>query len=182
MLVVAFTTYTYAGTFEPDIGSYSVVAKIKADNNYIYVCRKASGSQIVYENICSKDEIPIKDGKIYISSYSFLNALLWVLFFISALFLIIGTLIGRNDDDIGWELEHFWEEALSTLIYCEEEDGKFYYLALGRLIEKRDSQISRRYRATSELNLKSFRDLYRCPKYKTKKEKRENVLNKIGIK
>lgn len=36
-------------------------------------------------------------------------------------------------------------------------------------------------RPTSELNLKTFRDLYRCPKYKTKKERREQLLNKIGI-
>jgi hypothetical protein len=68
------------------------------------------------------------------------------------------------------------------LIYCEEEDGFFYYFALGRLISKRDTQISRYYKPNRELKINGFRDLFICPKYQTKKSKRETLLNKIGIK
>lgn len=171
----------YAGTFKPDVQEYNVATTVRVDSDYVYVCKTISENKIKYENVWSQSPIPVKDGKIYVSSYAFLNGLMWFLFAILAVILVVGTIIGRNDDDIGWELEDCWEEALSTLIYCEEEDGKYYYFALGRLIDKRDNQISRRTRPTSELNLKTFRDLYRCPKYKTKKERREQLLNKIGI-
>ena len=68
------------------------------------------------------------------------------------------------------------------MIYCEEENGNFYYFALGRLIDKRNKQVSRSYSITRELGIDGFRDLYRCPKYQTKTQKRETLLNKIGIK
>jgi hypothetical protein len=62
------------------------------------------------------------------------------------------------------------------------KNSVFYYFALGRLIEKRNNQISRHYNANRELKIGGFRDLYRCPKYQTKKQKRETLLNNIGIK
>lgn len=181
LIIGAVLTFMYAGTFKPDVQEYNVATTVRVDSDYVYVCKTISENKIKYENVWSQSPIPVKDGKIYVSSYAFLNGLMWFLFAILAIILVVGTIIGRNDDDIGWELEDCWEEALSTLICCEEEDGKYYYFALGRLIDKRDNQISRRMRPTSELNLKTFRDLYRCPKYKTKKERREQLLNKIGI-
>ena len=180
-LTAAITTFIYAGTFEDDVNSYDVATVVKVDSNYIYVCRTIHDGQIKYENIWNEKEIPIKDGKIYISSYSFANGFIWVVFGISSLILIIGTIIGRNDDDIGWEIGECWDEAFSTLIYCEEENGEFYYFALGRLISKRDRQVSRNYHITSELKINGFRELYRCPKYQTKTQRRETLLNKIGI-
>jgi hypothetical protein len=113
-------------------------------------------------------------------SYNGFNILFWVLFGILTVILIICTFV--NDDDIGWEIEDSWITAFTTLIYCEEENGYFYYFALGRLISKTDKQISRSYRMTSELHIDGFRDLYRCPKFQTKTQKRETLLNKIGIK
>ena len=154
---------------------------VKVDSNYIYVCRTIHDGQIKYENIWNEKEIPIKDGKIYISSYSFANGFIWVVFGISSLILIIGTIIGRNDDDIGWEIGECWDEAFSTLIYCEEENGEFYYFALGRLISKRDRQVSRNYHITSELKINGFRELYRCPKYQTKTQRKETLLNKYNL-
>ena len=180
-LTAAIITFIYAGTFEDDVNSYDVATVVKVDSNYIYVFRIIHDGQIKYENIWNEKEIPIKDGKIYISSYSFANGFMWVVFGISSLILIIGTIIGRDDDDIGWEIGECWDEAFSTLIYCQEENGEFYYLALGRLISKRDRPVSRSYHITSELKINGFRELYRCPKYQTKTQRRETLLNKIGI-
>lgn len=180
-LVVAIITFMFAGTFKDDVSSYDVATVVKVDNNYVYVCRTIHDNKIEYENIWDVKEMPIKDGKIYISSYSFANGFLWVIFSILTIILVIATIIGRNDDDIGWELEDCWGEAFCTLIYCEEEDGYFYYFALGRLISKTDRQVNRRYSITNELRIEGFRDLYRCPKYQTKTQRRETLLNKIGI-
>ena len=180
-VIGAITTFMFAGTFKDDVDSYDVAGVVKVDNNYVYVCRTIHDNKIKYENVWDVKEIPIKDGKINVSSYSFANGFLWVIFSILIILLIVSTIIGRNDDDIGWELEDAWKEAFSTLIYCEEENGYFYYFALGRLISKRDRQISRSYVAAKELNIDGFRDLYRCPKYQTKTQRRETLLNKIGI-
>lgn len=180
-LIGAITAFTFAGTFEDDVNSYDVATVVKIDNRYVYVCRTIHDNQVEYENIWDKKEIPIKDGKIYISSYSFANGFLWVVFVILSLILIIVSIIGRNEEDIGWELEDCWDGAFSTLIYCEEENGEFYYFALGRLISKTDRQVNRRYKITNELRIDGFRDLYRCPKYQTKTQRRETLLSKIGI-
>jgi hypothetical protein len=180
-IIGAITTFMFAGTFKDDVDSYDVASVVKVDNNYVYVCRTIHDNKIKYENVWDVKEIPIKEGKIYISSYSFANGFLWVIFSILIIILIIATIIGKNDDDVGWELEDAWKEAFSTLIYCEEENGYFYYFALGRLISKRDRQIGRNYRITHELAIDGFRDLYRCPEYQTKTQRRETLLNKIGI-
>lgn len=180
-LIFAILTFTYAGTFKDDVDSYNVATVVKVDNNYVYVCKTIHDNQIKYENIWDDKEIPMKDGKIYVSSYSFTNGFLWVIFGVLSILLIAATLMGLNDDDLGWELEDCWYEAFGTLIYCEEENGKFYYFALGRLISERDRQVSRSYKITRELSIGGFRDLYRCPKYQTKTQRRETLLNKIGI-
>ena len=180
-VIGAITTFMFAGTFKDDVDSYDVASVVKVDNNYVYVCRTIHDNKIKYENVWDVKEIPIKEGKIYISSYSFANGFLWVIFSILTIVLIVSTIIGKNDDDIGWELEDAWKEAFSILIYFEEENGYFYYFALGRLISKRDRQISRGYRAAHELSISGFRDLYRCPEYQTKTQRRETLLNKIGI-
>lgn len=180
-IIAAITAFMFAGTFKDDVDSYDVAGVVKVDNNYVYVCKTIHDNKIKYENFWDVKEIPIKEGKIYISSYSFANGFLWVIFSILTIVLIVATLIGRSDDVIGWELEDAWKEAFCTLIYCEEENGYFYYFALDRLISKTDRQIGRNYRITHELGIDGFRDLYRCPKYQTKTQRRETLLNKIGI-
>jgi len=180
-LIGTIVFFFNAGNVPNSVDSYNVVGQVKIDNNYIYICRTVSEAQIKYENIWDSKEMPVKDGKIYISSYSNANVLLWIGFGVCLIFVVIATLIGMNDDDVGWELEDAWKSAFETLIYCEEENGIYYYFALGRLIEKRDRQAPRNYGICTELRISGFRELYRCPKYQTKTQRRETLLNKIGI-
>ncbi len=182
ILLGAIISFMFAGTFKDDVDEYDVAASVKIDGNYVYICRTIHDNQVKYENIWDKKEIPVKDGKIFVNSYSFANGFMWFIFSILSIILIVVSIMGKNDDDIGWELEDCWKEAFCTLIYCEEENGNFYYFALGRLIDKRNKQVSRSYSITRELGIDGFRDLYRCPKYQTKTQKRETLLNKIGIK
>jgi len=180
-VVVSIISFHYAGTFPDTTDTYNVVTETKVENTYIYVCRTISDNQIKYENIWQEGKpIEVKNGVIASKSYSGFNILFWIIFSISTLLVVIASLF-MGDTDVSWELEEAWKEAFSTLIYCEEENGKFYYFALGRLISKRDRQISRGYRAAQELSISGFRDLYRCPKYQTKTQRRETLLNKIGI-
>lgn len=180
-VAAAIVTFNYAGTFPPSTDTYHVVAETKVENTYIYVCETISENEVHYENVWQEGKpLVVKNGVVSISSYNGFNIFFWILFGISTVIIIICTFI--NDEDAGWEIEDSWERAFSTLIYCEEENGEFYYFALGRLISKRDKQVNRRYNITNELSIYGFRDLYRCPKYQTKTQRRETLLNKIGIK
>jgi hypothetical protein len=182
-VAAAITFFSFAGTIPNSHDKYHIVAETKVENTYIYIYETIGDNKIKYENIWSEGKpLVVKNGFISIESYSDGNYLLWGLFVIITVILIIAFFVGLGDDDIAWEIEDSWEEAFCSLIYCEEEDGFFYYFALGRLISKRDTQISRYYKPNRELKINGFRDLFICPKYQTKKSKRETLLNKIGIK
>jgi hypothetical protein len=181
-LIVAIIGFHYAGTFPDSIETYNVVAETKVENTYIYVYETISDNKVKYNNIWQEGKpFTVKDGVIKLPSYNDFNVLFWILFGVPVVVLVIAAFVGIGDDDIGWGLEDAWKEAFSTLIYCEEENGIYYYFALGRLISKRDRQISTYYNACRELSIDGFRSLYRCPKYQTKTQRRETLLNKIGI-
>lgn len=180
LLVSSIVCFNLAGDFPDTIDTYKIINETKVENTHIYFYKTISDNKIEYDIITAENPIKMVNGEIRISSYNGFNVLFWILFSISTLILVVATFI--NDDDVGWELEDAWKEAFGTLIYCEEENGEYYYFALGRLIEKRNQQVSRRYSITSELRIDGFRELYRCPKYQTKTQRRETLLNKIGIK
>ena len=85
------------------------------------------------------------------------------------------------DDNWGWEFSDCWSDSYKTLIYCEIEDGKYYYFALGRLLSIRDYLIDQSYSGDlcRELGIYSYSDIFRCPKYEIKRVKRENLLTKL---
>ena len=183
LMVVSVILFSFAGTIPDSHDKYNIVAETKVENTYIYIYKTISDNKIKYENIWSEGKpADIKNGVITLVSYNGGNYVLWAFFVIIVVILIVAFFMGLNDDDIGWELEDSWDEAFCTLVYCEEENDVFYYFALGRLISKRNKQVNRGYRITNELHIGGFRDLYRCPKYETKKQKRETLLNNIGIK
>jgi hypothetical protein len=182
LIVASIILFSFAGTIPDSHDKYNIVAETKVENTYIYIYKTIGDNKIGYENIWSEGKpIEVKNGVITLVSYHGGNYALWAIFVIIVIILIVAFFIGLGDDDIGWDFEDVWESAFCSLIYCEEENGVFYYFALGRLIEKRNNQISRHYNANRELKIGGFRDLYRCPKYQTKKQKRETLLKNIGI-
>ena len=179
-LTLAIISFNLAGTFPDVTDTYNVVAETKVENTYIYVYKTISDNKVKYENLWQEGKpLEVKNGVVSLQSYNGFNIFFWVILFISSVVTLIITFV--PDDDINWGFKDAWKEAFSTLIYCEEENGDFYYFALGRLISKTDRQVGRNYRITHELRIDGFRDLYRCPKYQTKTQRRETLLNKIGI-
>ena len=179
-LALAIISFNLAGTFPDSTDIYKIVAETKVENTYIYVYETISDNKVKYENIWQEEKpLEVKDGVVKLPSYNGFNIFFWVVFFISLVVVLIMTFV--PDDDINWNFKDAWLEAFTSLIYCEEENGEFYYFALGRLISKTDRQVGRNYRITNELRIDGFRDLYRCPKYQTKTQRRETLLNKIGI-
>jgi hypothetical protein len=179
-LTLAIISFNLADTFPDSIDTYKIVAETKVGNTFIYVYETISDNEVKYKNIWQEGKpLEVKNGVITSKSYNGFNIFFWVILFISLTVTLIITCV--PDDDINWGFKDAWKEAFSTLIYCEEENGYFYYFALGRLISKTDRQIGRNYSIAYELRIDGFRDLYRCPKYQTKTQRRETLLNKIGI-
>ncbi len=181
-LIASITTFHFAGSFQNSTKKIEVLSQVKRGSEHVYTVVNKETSD-GYDVFVSDKEERIIDGCLIDEDYNDLNVLFWILFGILTIIFVVTTFIGmiNDDDDISWEFEDAWKEAFSTLIYCEEENGEFYYFALGRLISKTDRQIGRNYRITHELRIDGFRDLYRCPKYQTKTQRRETLLNKIGI-
>ena len=73
LIIGAVLTFMYAGKFKPDVQEYNVASTVRVDSDYVYVCKTISENKIKYENVWSQSPIPVKDGKIYVSSYGFLN-------------------------------------------------------------------------------------------------------------
>ena len=109
---------------------------------------------------------------------------LLLIFWIAVIFLVIAFFIGLgNDEEVSWEFRDCWLNALSTLIVCELEDGKYYYMMLGRLVYKSD-KLYEKYRSdklVERFNIYGFRDLMNYPKFKTKTQTRNSKLEKLGI-
>ncbi len=181
-LTLAIISYQYIGSFEDTKTTYDISTEIKMGNDYLYIYEEVKNDEIVY-GMKQFDEVQkLEDNKLIQYDYSGFNVTFWVIFVISGLVVTISTIAGWfGEEESGWELDDSYKEAVSSIIYCVEEDGIFYYMSLGRLLSKRDNILSRRY-ACSEIGIKSLRDIYFCPKFQTKSSKRENFLNKIGIK
>lgn len=128
--------------------------------------------------------LKITNNTITYEEMSDARVLLLVVFWICAIFLIIAFFMGLGDDDeISWEFKDCWQRSISSLIYCELEDGKYYYMALGRLIYISDRLFERHRNGclAESLNIYKLRDLMNYPKYKTKTDRRNSKLDKLGI-
>jgi hypothetical protein len=181
LLILSIISYQFIDTFQGEWEKYDVVATGKHGNDFIYVIQvdyKDDG----YDVIKSETEKNIKEGQISIWDYNDVNILFWILFIVPLIVLCIGTIIGviHDDDDVSWELKKCYVKSLTTLVYCELEDGIYYYMVMGRLICKKDKIIHGYH--ISNLGVNSFSEIYRLPKFSTKTMKRENNLQKLGIK
>jgi hypothetical protein len=73
------------------------------------------------------------------------------------------------------------EDVIRNLVYCEYEDDEYIYMCQGRLLGKSNTNI-KYSRVLSHFSIYGHKDLMLCPKFKTKTEKRDSNLKKIGIK
>jgi hypothetical protein len=148
---------------------------IKTGKNYTYFFEEGDNrySTMIFDGPLKNNTYVYKDTQ---GEYIWLQALGWV----SLIILLICFIVGISDDDAAWEFDECLEKSLSFLIDCEVEDDKFYYMALGRLIKKSDRQLNDYYNNIAhELNIHSFSDILNCPKFKTKSQKRGELLDKL---
>jgi len=180
-LILSIISYNYAGSFKNGTYKEPVVAEFNDNSTWVYLVRNESNST-GYDVMTSPSKEKIVDNCLILEDYDDRNILLWVLFSVSTLFFVVSTIVGWTsvDDDINWDLDNCQEIALNSLIYCELEDDTFYYMAFDRLIGQSKKQINPR-RIADSFNIYSFSDLKKCPKFSTKTQRRNNLLDRLGI-
>jgi hypothetical protein len=180
-LTIAIVSFNYAGSFHNGTYKEPVVSEIKDGSTWIYLTRNSANSS-GYEVMTSATKEKLVDGSLVLDDYNDINVVFWIFFVISTLIFSITTIIGwiNDDDDISWDLDGCLANSLNNIIYCELEDGVYYYMAFGRLIGKSNTQINPR-RVSDHFNTYSLSDLRKCPRFSTKTQNRNNLLDKLGI-
>ena len=177
-IVLAIIGFHFSQNYLEDVHSTNTADYvIKDGGDYIYFFEKSEKGN--YSSFTTKT--PLKNNTYSYTEtqgmYIFLQILAWG----SVVILIICFIVGiSGDDSAAWELDECFEGSLKFLIICEVEDDKFYYMALGRLLRKSDRQLNDGYHSiTRELNIHSFNDILNCPKFKTRSQKRGELLDKL---
>lgn len=182
MIIGAIITFNYAGTIPGGYEYYDIAAQTKDGNTYVYVIR-SQNRENPYDVVYSNKPKKIQNNQLVLYGYHEGNIALWVIFGLLCLLIVIFTILGieNNDDDIGWNLEYCYTMAITTLIYCELEGDTYYYMIMGRLIDMRKDQIRYTSNIAREMRIFNMSDVFRLPKFSTKTQNRNNILNKLGI-
>jgi hypothetical protein len=180
-LILAIISYNYAGSFKSGTYKEPIVKEFNDGGIWVYIARSTNNSS-GYEVMTTQSKQKLVDNCLVLEDYDDRNVLLWILFGVTSLISVVSTIIGllNGDDDIGWDLDSCQERSINNLIYCELEGDTFYYMAFGRLIGQSKTQLKSRSIADS-FRIHSLSDLKKCPKFSTKTQKRNNLLDKLGI-
>lgn len=174
VLIITIISYNLAGTFEDYPYKQLIVNQFKEEDKFIYI-KKSSGS---YDTIVKDEQVEIdEDGYYNTMEYNEVNILFWSIFTLGFFWSLIGLFAYEED---GWEFSYNWKKSIRSLVTTELDNDTYYYIALGRLIGK--SNRSLKSYVLDEFNINELRDILLCPKFQTKRTKRNNILSKIGIK
>lgn len=176
LVIISILTYiTYFTSVYDNIKvDYKIVDTVHTNGKYYYLFEPNDNGD--FESIASYKPIVFKNN-IYTQmegkeQFYVLGTILWIFIILFLIFMINAW--SNDEDDALWEFSDCCEDAFCILIKCELEDGFYHYMALGRLIDRRNQSVDVRY-----LRVNSFSRLLNCPKFKTKKQKRSTVLNKL---
>lgn len=178
LLIIAAFVFSFFGYNTPyDISEKTIVGGIQAEHDYIYVYEDIESDEIIYKTI-TKDDLgssTIKDNKIYTNVLSGLAIGMWILFVISVIAIAILTF-----NDI-WAIKQCRYDAMNSFVYCELEDDTYYYFIEGKLIYQKKDQFRIDYNIAEHVGLYKLSQLNKFPKFQTRMQKRDNILNNIGV-
>lgn len=70
---------------------------------------------------------------------------------------------------------------MNSFVYCELEDDTYYYFIEGKLIYQKKDQFRIDYNIAEHVGLYKLSQLNKFPKFQTRMQKRDNILNNIGV-
>ena len=178
LIIIMSSFMLVAKQFKPVKVPSVVFSQTKSNTGkYLYIEQYNSENDIKFKLHVFDKPAKIKNGVFFIEET---HPAKFILIFFSVIILIVLLCISLFSDS-EWEFSDGIEDSMKSLVYCEIEDSKYYYMALGRLLIRSD-HIIKPYNITYEIGLRSIFDIYRCPKFKTKSANRDGLLDKLGIK
>jgi hypothetical protein len=176
LLIAAYISFNFAGTIKGSYEYIDIVAQYKDKNIYIYVIKNKSTSS-GYEILSFDKKQEIKNEQLKKFDYNDVNIILYTVFGLSLLVATFGSFIDR---DASWCFYESYQMSISSLIYCELEGDTYFYMILDRLIIKKGNRITS-HNIAGDLGIYNMSDVYRLPRFSTKKQNRNNLLDKLGI-
>jgi hypothetical protein len=175
-LIGAYISFNFAGTFKGSYEYIDIVSQYKDKNTYIYVIKNKSTSS-GYEILSFDKKQEVKNEQLKTFDYNDVNIILYTVFGLSLLVVTFGSFIDRA---ASWCFDESYQMAISSLIYCELEGDTYFYMILDRLIIKKENRITS-HNIAGNLGIYNISDVYRLPRFSTKKQNRNNLLDKLGI-
>jgi hypothetical protein len=176
-LAVTILAFCYAGTFDYKtetktiFGQNMLVEGHDTTHTYLY---KSEGNITC---VSFRKALEVLPGNIIVYQESNgLNALMWGIFILGFIILGFGTF---GDSQVNWEFKQNWHDTLYNEIRVVEDEGKYNWVLRNRLIFSSQNATdghSLRIKVDDYIDNK---EIY--PEFRTKQEKRNRKLDKIGI-
>lgn len=172
-LTLFFIAYNTPSVIKENI----IVGGIQTENEYVYVYEAIENDEVVYKTIIKSDldNRTVEGNKLYSPKLSNNAIIFWILFTVTSIALIIATFSDA------WRFESCRYDAMNTLVYCEFEDDVYYFFIKDRLIYKDKSTFRPDYNIAEYAGIYKLSQLNKFPKFQTKMQKRDNILNNIGV-
>lgn len=154
-----------------------IISHIKYGNEHLYITQSKEPSVLVFDK-----PQKVTNNFLHHQSETSIYNLFVVLTVIMVIIGIVAIIASIVEDEAAWDLMTVFHKTISTLIKCELEDGEFHYSILGRLVSiQSDRQYIGDYSLARKFQIDNLTTILNLPKYKTKTEKRNNFLSKLGV-
>lgn len=154
-----------------------VLSSIKNGGDYLYVINGKEPSVLIYKSPQKiKNNILLHQTET--GTFTFYMVMCVVLGILAVVFIIASIV----EDEAAWELSKVFQKSISILIHCELEDGMYHYTILGRLINiQKEKQYIGDESLAYRFDINDLTTIINLPKFKTKTEKRNKFLDKLGV-
>ncbi len=177
MITIALSTLYLSYNVKQESTNYNRVYDSFYDGlNYIYIIKEGNN----YTTKQFDTKLELKNNIISYEETSEIKIVLLFIFGLFTVFLLIGFIMGLGDDELSWEFSDCWKNTLLSLVYCEFEDNKYYYLVLGRLLYT-SNELLYKENIQYKISFTKFTDIMIYPKFETKRKKRNVLLDRLGI-
>lgn len=179
-LGVVMLTFPNLNCFPDKTNRLFVDHQYRSGDLYVYVTVEKSNSVLDYDVRTSERPIKLVGDYIVEKSWNDANMILWIPFVIAAIILVVGFF--AKDEDLSWEFDEVFYDAISPFVRCELEDGLYHYFVGDRFFGKYDYDQRNQSRCIGRrLSINSFTSIRNAPVWKTKNMRRSGKLEELGI-
>ena len=183
LIILSFFSLVLYGVFnveQHEIKKLYVISHVTYNGGHLYVVKK---DDVVDPSVIEyKTEQKLEKGILLHQTdtdfYRFCLVLSYIMGIIGIALLVASCI----EDDVAWDFTEVFQRSISVLIECELEDGQYHYTILGRLINiQREKQYVGDTSLAYRFDINDITSILNLPKFKTKTERRNKFLDKLGV-